>query len=171
MDNKLVMENTINWQRVREEFEKEMRIKLEKLPGHREVGENQKDLRSIISHEIPETAPIKLFENLTKILLSGEKIDIDNIRENFLKPETEKEEKIFRKYGSDFEVLRKSAEIWAKENLQEEQLQREWKEHKTWLPRRYTIYKESNIPFQKIASDTLARFGLIGRINHSILNK
>ena len=58
------------------------------------------------------------------------------------------------------EELKKSAKEWVLNNLSENQLQADWKGHKTWLPRRYTIYENPNISFQEIAGDTLARYVL-----------
>jgi len=155
------MSDKINWGRIRTEFEKDITKKLEKLPGHREVSENLKEFRGIISHELPETVPKEIFQQLITILFKGETINVDEIRKKFLNPELSKERKILEKNKDEFEKLRASAGKWVSQNLSEKELQTLYKEHKTGLPRRYTIYENQNLPFQEIAIDTLARFKLI----------
>lgn len=155
------MNDKINWSRVREEFEKDMNKKLEKLPGHREVSENLREFRGIISHELPETSPLELFEKLIGILLGGRPVDEGQARKTYLEPELIKEKEIIERNRTKFQELRESSKKWVLNNLSEEQLQVDWKEHRTWLPRRYTIYENLNLPFQEIAIDTLARYALI----------
>jgi len=58
----------IDWKEVWKKFEKDMAFKLEGLSGHREVPDNLFEFRGIISHELPETAPIKIFRYLIKVL-------------------------------------------------------------------------------------------------------
>lgn len=154
------MNNKIDMSCVKDEFEKDMAKKLGKLPGHREVPENLIWLRNIISHELPETSPLELFEKLTEMLLDSRAVDEEQIRKTYLKPELEKEKEVLIRNSEKFERLRRSAEEWVLNNLSEEQLQTDWKNHKTWLPRRYLIYENPNLPFQKIAIDTLARLAL-----------
>lgn len=155
------MDNIINWDKIREKFEKDMIIKLGKLPGHRDVAENLKEFRSIISHELPETSSSDLFNKLIDMFLSLKSVDLSEIKEKYLDPEIGKERNTLNKHRDEFKQIRQSATDWVKKNLSEEQLQTEWKEHKTWLPRRYTIYKNPILPFQEIAIDTLSRYYLI----------
>jgi len=154
------MSNLINWETIKAGFETEMAGKLEKLPGHDEVAENLKGLRGIISHELPETSSKDIFEKLINMLLVGKPIDEEQIRKEYLEPELRREQEILERNNIQFEELKKSAKEWVFDNLSEDQLQNDWKEHKTWLPRRYTIYKNPNTSFQQIAGDTLARYVL-----------
>jgi hypothetical protein len=154
------MVDKIDWNLVRGEFEKEMAKKLEHLPGHDEVAENQKGLRNIISHELPETASPEVFEKLINILLTGGIINEDQIRKEYLEPELVRERELLERKKERFAELKISAREWVLNNLSEDQLQADWKEHKTWLPRRYTIYNNPNISFQEITGDTLARYAL-----------
>jgi len=151
----------VNWQKVRDEFELDMRAKLNNLPGHREVPENLKEFRGIISHEFPETSSTELFQKLIAILLEGKPVDVKKMRNDFLKPELKREAEILSKFSEEFNELKASADNWVRDNLPEERLQILWKEHKTSLPRRYTIYKNPDTPFGEIATDTLARYFLI----------
>jgi hypothetical protein len=159
----IVMNKTpgADWKKVRENFEKEIAAKLCKLPDHREVSENLRDFRGIISHELPETTSEEIYQKLISILLEGKDVDTNRYREKYLTPELEKEKEILEKYKKEFEELRCSARDWVNKNLPEEELQRAWKEHQTWLPRRYTIYENPNTAFQEITIDTLARYALI----------
>jgi len=150
----------IDWEKVKEDFEKEMLDKLKELPGHREVSEELKGLRDIISHKLPETASRLLFRKLIRLVLSKKKIDVRKIMKVYLEPEIEKEKQKLTQHKTEFERLKREVKKWVEENLSEEKLQKMWKAHKTWLPRRYTIYKKQPT-FQKIAADTLARFYLI----------
>lgn len=151
----------IDWSGVTKLFEKEMLDKLNDLPSHSDVPQNLLQLRNIISHELPETSPIELYKKLIDILLENKSADIDKVREEYLKPELEKEKQILSGKSKEFGKLRQSAGDWVKKNLPEEKLQKMWKGHKTWLPRRYTIYENHDVPFQEIAADTLARYYLI----------
>lgn len=156
------MNNKIDWKLVRDKFEKDMAGKLKDLPGHREVLESLLDLRSIISHELPETSNKRVFKSLIDMLLFSEgNIDVNKIRDKYLKPELEKEARIIINNKRKFDYLRESAGRWVGQRLPEELLQQEWKEHRTWLPRRYTIYPNPDIRFQQIAIDTLVRYCLI----------
>ncbi|MEM4270935.1 MAG: GrpB family protein [Candidatus Pacearchaeota archaeon] len=150
----------IDWGKVMKQFEKEMFDKLADLPGHREVLEESRVLRSIISHELPETSPKILFRKLIGLLLSGRKTDTREARRTYLEPELRREKQIIKRHEAEFEKLKESAKGWVERNLTEERLQRKWKSHQTWLPRRYTIYAKQPT-FQKIAADTLARFYLL----------
>ncbi len=161
-DRRCIRRGEINWKKVKNQFEKEMFDKLKGLPGHREVSEELRKFRNIISHELPETAPKALFQRLIKLLFSGEKIYIRKVKKMFLNPELKKEKQLLARYKVEFKELKKSAKNWVKKNLPEEKLQKMWKAHETWLPRRYTIYKRQPA-FQKIAADTLARFCLINK--------
>jgi len=156
----------INWQKVKDRFEKEMFDKLKGLPGHREVTEEQKEFRNIISHELPETAPKALFRKLIRLLLSKKAVDVGKIEKVYLEPEVEKERRILSQHVAEFEELKQNAKNWAKSNLPEDKLQQMWEAHETWLPRRYTLYKKQP-SFQKIAADTLARFCLINKFEFS----
>ncbi len=151
----------INWKTVRVDFENDMSLKFTYLPGHREVAEDLRPFRSIISHELPETTPKEIYNKLIKTLLSGVDVDLQKIKDEYLYPELVKENKELERNPELFNDLKESAFNWVEKNLPEKQLQFEWDEHKTWLPRRYTIYKNPNEPFQRIASDTLARYYLI----------
>ncbi len=151
----------INWKKVKGQFEREMFDKLKNLPPHREVSTNLLEFRSMISHEMPETAPKKLFRELIAILIQEKRIDLKEARKKYLLPQLKTEEQFLEKQRGEFRELHKSAADWVETHLPEEELQKQWQNHKTWLPRRYTIYKNQNLPFQKIAADTLARFCLI----------
>lgn len=159
------MNEIIDWNKVKEEFEKEMAKKLGKLPGHKEVKETDKELRNIISHELPETSADKIFKTLIYILLADQNYEINDIRKTYLDSELEKEKEFLKSNNKKFEELKESAKIWVLNNLSEDQLQTDWKNHKTWLPRRYLIYTNLNLPFQEIAIDTLAYYALIRRYN------
>jgi hypothetical protein len=150
----------VNWEKVKDEFEEEMKTKLHNLPGHREVSENLREFRNVISHELPETAPVEIFQHLIDVLLKEKQVDIDKIGREYLEPQIEIEKQTLEKHKSDFIRLKKSAAKWIKKSLSEKELKNLWKEHKTWLPRRYTIYKKQ-VSFQKISTDTLARFVLV----------
>lgn len=150
----------MNWRIIKDEFEKEMALKLRGLPDHREVPTKLKEFRAIISHELPENTPISVYRKMIKTLLGGGRIDVRVVKAKYLKSQLETEEKTLEKFQNEFGKLKELSAKWVKENLSEEKLQLEWKEHKTWLPRRYTNYKR-NVPFQKIAADTLARYALI----------
>src|SRR5581483_9670084 len=88
----------INWNKVKDCFEKEIFDKLNGLPGHRKVAEQLREFRNIISHELPETAPKALFRKLIKLLLSGKKIDIQKVKRVYLEPELEKERQILTRH-------------------------------------------------------------------------
>lgn len=150
----------IDWKKIREQFEKDLALKLQDLPDHRKVSENLRNLRHLISHELPETAPTKTFKELISLLLKGKRVDLPKIKNKYFKHEIEKEEQMLNKFENEIKELKKSAIVWVKINLPEEDLKNLWKEHKTWLPRRYTIYKK-NVSLQKTAADTLARWCLI----------
>lgn len=154
------MEN-IDWEEIRERFERKMEKSLRGLPGHREVSPDLFEFRSMISHEIPETSSTELFQKLIQILLRGDKVDPVKIRAEYLIPEVNKETKVLKERKTDFKAITKSALDWVRSNLLEEELQRQWINHETWLPRRYTIYANPNVPFQTIAADTLSRYYLI----------
>lgn len=151
----------IDWEEIRQQFETEMASKLQDLPDHRKVPENLRDFRHLISHELPETAPTKTFKELISLLLKGKRVDLSKIKNKYLKYEIEKEEQMLNKFKNELKELKKSALAWVKTNLPEEDLKNLWKEHKTWLPRRYTIYKKKKVFLQKIVADTLARYALI----------
>jgi hypothetical protein len=151
----------VNWQKVRDEFELDMGTKLNNLPGHREVPENLKEFRGIISHELPETSSTELFQKLIAILLEGKPVNIEKMRNDFLEPELRREAKVLDRNSEKFHELKASADKWVRDNFPEERLQTLWEDHKTWLPRRYTIYENPNLPFQQIARDTLSRYFLI----------
>jgi len=161
LSNKIML----NWRSIVKKFEKEMSNKLSGLPDHREVPENLRRLRSIVSHELPETSPKKTYWTLIKLLLENKTINEGKVRERYLFPELEKEQKIIYNKKEEFEELRRNAFFWVKKNFPEEKLQKMWKNHKTWLPRRFTIYRSANPSFQKIAADTLARYYLIKKVN------
>lgn len=153
--------NKIIWKEVKDQFDKEMFDKLRGLPDHRKVAPYLFEFRSMISHEIPETASKDLFQKLIKALLRGKKVNLEDIREKYLYPELKKESKLLEERKEEFNEIQKSAKLWVKSNLSEEELQKQWKNHTSWLPRRYTIYKNPNLPFQEIAIDTLSRYYLI----------
>ncbi len=162
------MVNETNWQEVRNQFEKEIVDKLKGLPGHGEVSKDLSEFRSMISHEMPETAPKELFQKLIKILLVGKKVGLESVKKKYLSSELRKEEQLIKKHSIKFSELQKSAANWVQSNLSEEKLQMQWKNHKSWLPRRYTIYKNLDLPFQKIAIDTLARFCLFKEVSSDV---
>jgi len=151
----------INWKEVRENFEKDISLKLAELPGHKEATEDLSSFRSIISHELPETTSKEIYTKLINMLLSEVQIDLQKIKDEYLSLEVAKENKKLAKNIEKFSELKDSAKEWVNMNLSEKDLQDEWRNHKTWLPRRYTVYKDPNIPFQKIAADTLARYYLL----------
>lgn len=157
--------NKINWKKVREQFEKDLAFKLQDLPDHRKVPENLREFRHLISHQLPEIAPLQLFKQLVDILLEGERVDLEEIEKKYLNPLLKKEKQILERSDKGFAELKKDASKWVKENLPEEELGRLWKEHKTWLPRRYKIYKDKRASFQEIAADTLARYALIKELS------
>lgn len=160
----------ISWKKVREDFEDEMFNKLKNLPGHREVPENLRDFRNIISHELPETISSQIFKKLISILDKGKVTDKKEARKKYLQPELNREKEILESHKNEFDTLVRSASIWVKKNLPEKKLQSMWKNHETWLPRRYTVYKKQ-VSFEKIAADTLARFYLINKyVKNSGLN-
>jgi len=92
--------------------------------------------------------------------LEEKPVDLSEIKKKYLHPQLEKEKRVLDKSKKEFEELKQSALEWVRTNLPEEDLKNLWKEHKTWLPRRYTIYKKK-VSLQKIAADTLARYVLI----------
>ena len=151
----------MDWQKVRDQFEEEMGVKLRQLPGHREVTPELLEFRSIISHELPETAPTNVFAELIQILLQGEPVNLKEMKKQYLEPQLVLEKKVLEENKEKFIKLRKSAIKWVKENLPEEKLQLLWKDHQTWLPRRYRIYENKNTSFEIIAVDTLTRYSLI----------
>jgi len=156
----------VNWKKVREQFEKDLAFKLLDLPGHRDVPENLRKFRNLISHQLPETAPLQIFRKLIKLLLEEKPVNLVEISKEYLGPLLKKEKQILEKHGEEFEGLKKEAKRWVKESLPEEKLRRLWKEHKTWLPRRYTIYKGRKVSLQRIVADTLARYVLIKTLPH-----
>lgn len=144
------------------EFEKEMRIKLKNLPDHQEVTGKLKPLRQLISHNLLETTSAQTFKTLTDILLKGKAVNLPALKKKYLIPELKKEKEILEKKKEEFEMLRKSAQIWVGKNFSEEKLKDLWEKHQSWLPRCCYPYKLTSKPsLQKIASDTLARFKLI----------
>ncbi|MFZ5365707.1 MAG: hypothetical protein ACOZBZ_00255 [Patescibacteria group bacterium] len=151
----------INWKEIKEQFEKEMALKLRGLPNHRRVPENLREFRHLISHQLPETAPLQLFKLLINLLLEEKSINLLKIKEKYLNPQLRTEKQILSEFNNKFDKLRKSARKWVKANLSEEQLVLLWKTHKTWLPRRHAIYKNKKVSFQTIAAETLARYVLI----------
>lgn len=110
---------------------------------------------------MPETSPLELFEKLIGIFLGGGTVDGEQARKTYLEPEIIKEKGVIERNRTKFQELKESSKNWVLNNLSEEQLQVDWKEHRTWLPRRYTIYENPDVLFQKIAADTLARYYLI----------
>lgn len=157
----VALTKNINWKDIKNQFEQEMASKLARLPGHRKVPENLKAFRSLISHELPETSSFDLFNQLIGILLKGEYTDLEQIKERYLNPELEKEKNILKTYNEQYIEVKQSASEWVSKNLTEEQLKTDWNKHKTWLPRRYTIYENPNLLFQDIAADTLSRYYII----------
>lgn len=157
----------MDWQKVRNKFEKEMTEKLRLLPGHREVPPELFEFRGLISHEIPETAPIGVFTELIQILLQGKPVDLVEMRRKYLEPRLVLEKGILGKNEKEFSELKKSAAEWVGDNLPEEKLQRLWKDHQTLLPRRYKIYADESTAFETIAADTLARYGLIKNLEEN----
>lgn len=113
----------IDWEDIRKQFEEEMAKKLENLPSHKNVKESDKELRNIISHELPETSPIKIYKSLLEILLSGKNYDIANVINTYLNPELEKEKEILENNKEEFNELRESAKVWVINNLSENQQQ------------------------------------------------
>ncbi len=160
LEKELLHTSAINWQRVREDFELEIARKLQNLPDHRDIAVFLKELRQIISHDLPETTRLDIYQKLIKILLSSKPVNIDKIRAQYLNPEVKKEQLRLKIRGLEYEQAKKDALIWIKRNFSEILLKKLWLEHKTWLPRRYTIYpiKPS---FQQVAADTLARYYLL----------
>jgi len=163
-----VIVKKVDWADVMKQFDKEMFDKLRGLPGHREVPEQLKEFRSIISHEFPEAAPETVFQRLIKLLLSSEKVDIYKLRRIYLEPELGRERRVLSRHVVEFEELKQNAESWVKSNLPEDRLHQMWEAHETWLPRRYTVYSK-RVSFQKTASDTLARFYLIKKYGYETL--
>ena len=153
----------VDWEEVRKKFEKEMESKLRNFPDHRKVSSSLQEFRNIISHELPETAPNKVFRELIELLLSGKLVNLKEIKDKYLNPQLKKEKEILSKFRKEFIKLRESASMWVNENLSEKELKHLWKEHKTWLPRRYKIYKKQ-VPFQQISAATLARYALINKL-------
>ncbi len=149
-----------DWNNIRYKYEEDISKKLAGLPGHRDISEDKREFRSIISHELPETTSEQKFRDLIEILLSDKKFDINEVKTQWLNPELEKEQAFISKNEQRYNELKSSVTKWVKQNLTERQLQNDWKEHKTWLPRRYTKYDNPNLPFQEIAKDTLARYAL-----------
>lgn len=119
----------INWEKIRAEFEKEMALKLQGLPDHREVPENLKELRHLISHQLPETASAQVFKQLINLLLEGKPVDLQEIKTKYLNPQLEKEKQTLNKFENEFKGLGQSAMKWIKTNLSEEELKLLWKEH------------------------------------------
>jgi inorganic pyrophosphatase len=157
----------IDWENIVKKYEKEMFSKLQGLPDHRDIPEKLRDFRNIISHELPESSSKKLYNGLIKQLLKNKLIDVDGARKKYLKPELEKEQRFLANNKEKFEKIKKDSESWIKENLSEEILQKMWKAHKTWLPRRYTVYNKPHTPFQIVAADTLARYYLINKYSEA----
>lgn len=151
----------IDWGKIRRQFEGEMTLKLRDLPGHREIPENLKDFRHLISHEFPETTPAQMFKELISFLLEQRQVDLLEIKNKYLYPQLKREKETLDKFKKEFKELKKSARQWIETNLSEEELKYLWREHKTWLPRRYVLYKDKKVSFQEIAADTLARYALI----------
>ncbi len=153
----------VDWEEVRKKFEKEMAGKLKNLPGHRDVPKNLQEFRNIISHKLPETVPHSIFQELITILLKEKLVDLNAIRRKYLYPQLELEKELLGRHRGVFVNLRGAANKWVKEKLPEAELKRLWKEHKTWLPRRYLIYSKQ-VSFQKTAANTLARYALINKL-------
>ena len=154
----------INWNKVWMEFEKEMRLKLKSLPPYQEVKGKLKTLRKFISHDLPETSSNKIFKNLIDLILKKEpSINLTDLKKRYLIPEIKREKEILIKKEKEFEMLKKSAAGWVEKNFLEDKLKELWEKHQSWLPRRYTIYKNKT-SLQKIAADTLARFKLINKL-------
>jgi len=151
----------VNWTKVWMEFEKEMRLKLKNLPDIKEVKGKLKPLQKFISRTLLETTSPKTFKTLIDALIK-EKV-INPLKRKYLNSELKKEKELLEKKKKEFEVLRKSARVWVDQNFSEEKLKELWEKHQSWLPRRNTLYK-NKASFQKIASDTLARFKLIKKL-------
>lgn len=154
----------INWERIRKQLEKEMALKLQDLPNHRQVRGDLKKFRHLISHQLPETTSVQIFKQLIGFLLEGRPVSLQEIKKKYLNPQLEKEKRLLEKFKVEFNSLRRLAMEWVKTNLSEKELKFLWKKHKTWLPRRYMIYGDEKTSFQKIAADTLARYTLMKRI-------
>jgi hypothetical protein len=150
----------VNWTKVWMKFEKEMRLKLKNLPDHQEVKGKLKPLRHLISHDLLETTSSKTFKTLIDLLLKKKSINLLAIKKKYLIPELKKEKEILNQKKKEFEALKKSAAKWIAKNFSEDKLKELWEKHQSWLPRRDTLYKNKT-SFQKIASDTLARYFLI----------
>lgn len=153
----------VDWAKVRKEFEEVMAVKLKRLPDHRKVPKNLQEFRSIISHELPETAPKKVYQELIEMLLSGKSVNLKEAKDKYLKPHLKAEEEILSEFREELARLRGSARKWVKKNLSEAELKHLWNGHKTWLPRRHGLYKRQ-VSFQRIAADTLARYALINKL-------
>ena len=162
------MNINIDWVQVKKSYEDEMSDKLNTMPGHRDVLKELLEFRAMISHDMPETAPKELFHKLIGILLKGKRVDLAEMKREYLNPAVENEEEVLNSHKMEFLDLKDSAEEWIEFNLSEEELQRQWKNHETWLPRRYGIYEDPNLPFQKIATDTLTRFYLIKNMSNNV---
>jgi hypothetical protein len=147
---------TQNWQKIRDEYEKDMVKKFAGLPGHKKVSSELQEFRNIISHELPEITPVADFKKLIEMLKNGDNNLV--FTRKILKENLKVEALILNENQDLIDELKLSAINWVKQNLPEEKLQQLWKNHKTWLPRRYTIYKDPNTPFEIIATDTLVRF-------------
>jgi hypothetical protein len=152
--------NEINWTKVWMEFEKEMRLKLKNLPDLETVKGKLKPLQKLISQTLLETTSAPTFKTLIDMLLKEKATSLPALKKKYLTPELKKENEILEKKKEEFEMLKKSAQIWVGKNFSEEKLKDLWEKHQSWLPRRVFIYK-SKTSLQKIASDTLARFKLI----------
>jgi hypothetical protein len=153
----------VNWTKVWMEFEKEMRLKLKNLPDIKEVKGKLKPLQKFISRTLLETTSPKTFKTLIDALIKEKVINLPALKRKYLNSELKKEKELLEKKKKEFEVLRKSARVWVDQNFSEEKLKELWEKHQSWLPRRNTLYK-NKASFQKIASDTLARFKLIKKL-------
>jgi len=145
------------------EFEKEMRLKLKNLPDIKEVKGKLKPLQKFISRTLLETTSPKTFKTLIDALIKEKVINLPALKRKYLNSELKKEKELLEKKKKEFEVLKKSARVWVDQNFSEEKLKELWEKHQSWLPRRNTLYK-NKASFQKIASDTLARFKLIKKL-------
>lgn len=157
----------MDWQKVKEEYDKDLAQKLTGLPDHREVTFEQKPLRDIISHELPETASLDIYRKLIDILLSQKPLNIKEIRKEYLSPELAREKLIIEENKDEYERLSQDARDWVKDNLSEAQLRQDYKDHKSYLGRRYTIYENPETDYQTIAIDTLTRFALINKTSYN----
>jgi hypothetical protein len=153
----------VNWTKVWMEFEKEMRLKLKNLPDIKEVKGKLKPLQKFISRTLLETTSPKTFKTLIDALIKEKVINLPALKRKYLNSELKKEKELLEKKKKEFEVLKKSARVWVDQNFSEEKLKELWEKHQSWLPRRNTLYK-NKASFQKIASDTLARFKLIKKL-------